>query len=328
LPPAERAARDAAFLAGKNPDEPSGGAAGKAEADADAVAKVNLKKQRGEPITPEEKKAADEGQARIDARANVKKEQHDAITPVINKDAASFIVDRIVAGDPRATSNMSRTKENMTLVENELGARHKAGLIDAGQLLAAESVVRADQSSLNNLTKMTDAADSFENTASRNFDQAMRLAPAAIPTDWGPWVNRWIENSETALGDKNVPAYVVALLTGANEYAKIMSGSTGAQGSTVDSRREASELISPYLAKGQITEVIRVLKQEMGNRKDSLRDQLGYIQERLGRPLSERKSITPPGDGSTQQQFIEGKIYTDAKGNKAKYVNGRWEPVQ
>lgn len=28
------------------------------------------------------------------------------------------------------------------------------------------------------------------------------------------------------------------------------------------------------------------------------------------------------------QQFEEGKIYQDAKGNKAKYVNGNWEPVQ
>jgi hypothetical protein len=25
-------------------------------------------------------------------------------------------------------------------------------------------------------------------------------------------------------------------------------------------------------------------------------------------------------------KFEEGKIYTDAKGNKAKYVNGKWEP--
>ena len=29
---------------------------------------------------------------------------------------------------------------------------------------------------------------------------------------------------------------------------------------------------------------------------------------------------------STVQKFEEGKVYTDAKGNKAKYVNGKWEP--
>jgi hypothetical protein len=33
---------------------------------------------------------------------------------------------------------------------------------------------------------------------------------------------------------------------------------------------------------------------------------------------------TPKGP----QQFEEGKVYTDAAGNKAKYVNGAWEPVQ
>lgn len=35
----------------------------------------------------------------------------------------------------------------------------------------------------------------------------------------------------------------------------------------------------------------------------------------------------PAGAASAPQKFEEGKVYQDAQGNKAKYVNGKWEPV-
>ena len=33
-----------------------------------------------------------------------------------------------------------------------------------------------------------------------------------------------------------------------------------------------------------------------------------------------------PSNKPAAPKFEEGKVYTDAKGNKAKYVNGKWEP--
>lgn len=218
---------------------------------------------------------------------------------VMSDDATQFVVDRVVAGDPDATKNMSRSQANMTKVENELGRRYRAGQLDAGQLSAATAVVRADRSSLGNLTKMTDAAVSFEATASRNFDLALKQAPKAIPTNWGPWLNKWVMNGERALGDPDVPAYVAAILTGANEYAKIMAGSTGAQGSTVDSRREAAEMFSPYLAKGQIEAVVRIAKQDMANRKAALGAQLETIRGRIAGQSATNPPPPAAGEAST-----------------------------
>lgn len=40
---------------------------------------------------------------------------------------------------------------------------------------------------------------------------------------------------------------------------------------------------------------------------------------------------TPPRSnqgGAAPVKFVEGKVYTDAQGNKAKFVNGQWQPVQ
>ena len=117
----------------------------------------------------------------------------------------------------------------------------------------------------------------------KNFDNALRLAAkGGIPTDMGPWVSKWVQQGETGIGDPNVPAYVAALLTGANEYAKVMSGSTGAQGSTVDSRREAAQLFSQALNYSQIKSVVQVAKTDMENKKSSYRDMIGDIRGRIG----------------------------------------------
>jgi hypothetical protein len=44
------------------------------------------------------------------------------------------------------------------------------------------------------------------------------------------------------------------------------------------------------------------------------------------------KTLIPPeyktGREKKTSNFVEGKIYKDAKGNRARYVNGKWEPVQ
>ena len=49
------------------------------------------------------------------------------------------------------------------------------------------------------------------------------------------------------------------------------------------------------------------------------------------KPSAEGKLEKPaaknvPSNKPAAQKFEEGKVYTDAKGNKAKYVNGKWEP--
>ena len=187
---------------------------------------------------------------------------------------------------------------------------------DAGSFIANHATVRADTSSLNNLTKMTDAAESFEKTATKNFDLALSQAKDAVPTDSGPWLNKWVETGETQFGDENVPPYTAALLTAANEYAKIMSGSTGSQGSTVDSRREAAELFSPYLNAGQITRVVAIAKQDMANRKASLYGQVDEVKQRL-KTAGSNKPTAEQGETEPQQPAVPASapVKLDADGN-------------
>lgn len=190
---------------------------------------------------------------------------------------------------------------------------------DPNQFIANVSQVKADQHSLLNMTKMADAATSFERTARENFEYALSLAPEGIPTNWGPWLNKWVETAETGAGNPDVPAYVTALLTAATEYAKIMSGSTGAQGSTVDSRREAAQLFSPYLNSGQIQAVVKVAEGDMDRRKQSLYGQVGDIR---GRIEASGKGGVAPGPGAA------APTATDAQGNKVMWDGANWVPYK
>jgi hypothetical protein len=57
-------------------------------------------------------------------------------------------------------------------------------------------------------------------------------------------------------------------------------------------------------------------------------DDLAASQKPSGKPAATAKPSAPAAAASKPApKFEEGKIYTDAKGNKARYVNGKWEPV-
>jgi hypothetical protein len=132
------------------------------------------------------------------------------------------------------------------------------------------------------MQKMVDASVAFEDVAIRNFELAQQeIDKGAIPTDMGPVINHWVEKGEIGIGNEPLPRYQAALLTAANEYAKVMSGATGAAGATDTSRRETASLFSPYFNAGQIKGVISIAKQEMEGRREEYEGRIGHIQDQL-----------------------------------------------
>jgi hypothetical protein len=124
-----------------------------------------------------------------------------------------------------------------------------------------------------------------------------------IPTDSGPWINSWVQTGKVGFGDPNIPPYMVALLTGANEYAKIIAGATGAQGSTVDSRREAAEMFKSAYNYDQIKKAIDAAKNDMENKKQSYRDMASDIKDRIAGVRSGKK-MPQPGESEGGYKYI------------------------
>lgn len=145
--------------------------------------------------------------------------------------------------------------------------------LDAGDLVAGTLDIKATGHALDKSMTQLSTVKSFEETALKNADLMLTLAPKGGGQSNIPALNRWLQAGRKQIaGDKDVTSFDIALGTFADEYAKIVSGSTGSQGSTDASRREAYDRLSKYATQGQLAAGIATMKQEMGNRISSMED--------------------------------------------------------
>lgn len=152
--------------------------------------------------------------------------------------------------------------------------------------------------------------------------------------------------------------YAAALQSFVSEYARVINGGTGQ--STDAARDEAWNVLgrdgSPDAIKAAIkflsNKELVVMQQAGPLALDALRNPDNYkstlkIQQKLGIPLLQGgeqvgaslgqdpdqpapAQATPPAakPPAAADKFVAGKSYTDAKGNRAKYLgNGQWQPL-
>lgn len=179
----------------------------------------------------------------------------------------------------------------LTQAAKDAGAAGQTG----ADAVAQHASTKTDTQALGQLSKNRAMVEAFSQTASQNADLALNLmAKGAGPTG-SPIIDRWVRaGGQSIVGDPDVTNFNTALTTFKNEYSKIMSGATGAQGSTDSARHEADTLISPNMSQAQIMGGIRVMKQEMDNRRRGLEAQHAALLSSIGgHPVSEQSYVTP-----------------------------------
>jgi len=117
---------------------------------------------------------------------------------------------------------------------------------------------KALQSSLTNLQKQSDMMQKAEHGFQNNMDLALELS-AKVDRSGAPLVNKWLLGGKAALGDPDVAALDAAITTAATDYARIMSGQTGAGGTPITTAEEAKKLIRKELSNKQFNAVADVL---------------------------------------------------------------------
>lgn len=159
------------------------------------------------------------------------------------------------------------------------------------------ATLKATGATLLDMSKRTAIADASEHTASTNLDLAYNLMTKADQSG-SPLINS-IQNKIRSglLGDPDVSAYVNALTTASNEYARVVSMAMGAQGITDAARKEGHDLFNPSLAPDQLRHNLEVARKEMANRTASLHEEITHAKRSLyGIPKPDKGSS--PGEGS------------------------------
>jgi hypothetical protein len=82
----------------------------------------------------------------------------------------------------------------------------------------------------------------------------------------------------------------------------------------------------------ELEKIVGALEDTYAGQYNKGRGQAATLLDELRLPETSKKALLPPSYKTAtekkQGRFVEGRVYTDAKGNRARYVDGQWEPVQ
>lgn len=158
---------------------------------------------------------------------------------------------------------------------------HSHELFGDQQLAANSGAYKANQKSLDNIQKLYDQVNAFEQTAGKNLNIFLGTAQKVVDSG-SPWINTPLRKvNQGALGSADMAAFEAARQTAVNEIAKVLNSSNASGVLSDAARKEISDLISPNATFRQITSAAKILQQDMANRHDSYQEQIQDIQSRM-----------------------------------------------
>lgn len=153
---------------------------------------------------------------------------------------------------------------------------------------------KATAGALNIVSRTRANVLAFENTANKNLDLALK-ASAKVSRTGSPLVNRIAQAVQSnAWGDPNLQAFHNAILTAANEYAKVVTGQTGGAAVSDAARREAQGLIAAAQTPEQFAAAVGIMKQEMENRRRGLDEELEILKGSIGTGAQYQNGLVAP----------------------------------
>ena len=184
--------------------------------------------------------------------------------------------------------------------------------------LSGRATLRADTASLGAVTKQKNAAEGYERGAVKSLDLMQSLIPKTPEPLDNQTLTRWARTGATEFGDVNVPQWQAALIIALDQYAKVISGATGAQGSTDSARGLALSLIPAGATSAQIPGIINVLKKDMDLKVQGYDTQINDIKRGIAYP---DQNVATPVTGATPAKTDGG--YSSADDVKRAYHDGK-----
>lgn len=239
-----------------------------------------------------------------------------------NQDTVGFLADYIQQNGAPPTGAFARQPALARAVYDELARRRAGGdrSADPGRIGVAGASYAANRQGLGRLITQRSLVQSFERTARSNLQLAQRLSREVPRSDW-PLINRALLTGQIQTGNTATARYINALIGARTEYAKVLSGATGAQGLTDSARHEAEEMFSQYASPEMIDGLVDVAGQEMDNRIRAFDDQEAYIRGQISGEGGEGETETRDNHARVGGRPMSGNNRT---GGVTRYdANGR-----
>lgn len=230
-------------------------------------------------------------------------------------------------------TTMGRNPALQARVLNMVAADSAASGDSVGAINARQGALKANNQALDQVTKLESATTAYYNTLDKNLTNLQEIS-GKVDSSGVPLINKvYRAYQQNVSGDPEVAKYVTYLRAASSEFAKIQSGSLGNAPASDAARRDADEVLSKYLTKGQLDAVVQAMRGEGRNRLQSISEQKKSLLTDLGQgvPTQGGPSAAPPSQPAAKPPSGPPKGYKlmqDAQGNKA-YVgpNGEIQEV-
>lgn len=202
---------------------------------------------------------------------------------------------------------VGRGKEGVaqrTAVMNHAAQIAKDAGIPSSELQTVPGRNKALQSSLTNLQKLSDVMEKSEQGFQNNTQTALELSNKVDRTG-SPVLNKWILGGKAAMGDPDVQALDAAINTMAVDYARIMSGATGAGGTPISTAEEAKSMIKKELSDKSLRAVVDVLNRDIAGQQSAVHNQRGKI---LGAMQSMHDEAAPEAKAAKGNVPQQGEV--------------------
>lgn len=189
-----------------------------------------------------------------------------------------------------ATANKTKIQNRAADLIQEWGVKPEDWVTGVAQYKIA-------QGSLSKISQTRNLVQASENAVLANMNTVVLPLLDKVQPGGIPFLNKYtMAVKDRAFGDPNVKAYDNALHTVADEYAKVMTTTTGTggQGSSDSARAEAYRRLSTSQTAPQLKATFAALQAEMANRRAALVQQEQALTGQL------RTGLAPPGQPTAQ----------------------------
>lgn len=234
-----------------------------------------------------------------------------------------------------ATGVPAQNRANIIRRARELEQAEKGGAgLSSGAIAGSEDIrkradTKANASALTAVVKWAAGVDRSAEVIENQLKIARQYLDR-LPLSTVQSINRAIVAGAKEFGSGDANSYGQAMYTASTEFGRMLTGPLS-QGMLAEGAAQRSiDRLNTGLTKGQFADIQKLFTQEIGGIKKANQDQIDELEGRLSGGGGAAPAGNTAGNttGGAQQQFVEGKIYVDGQGQRARYQDGQFVPVQ